>query len=59
MQERKAANVLPEPVGAAIKAWCPDWMAGHASVWTSVGTPTDVANQRAMRGWKRDSGMEC
>ena len=28
---RKAASVLPEPVGAAISVWRPAWIAGHAS----------------------------
>ena len=31
MAARNAANVLPEPVGAAISAWRPLPMAGHAS----------------------------
>src|SRR5882762_435385 len=55
--ERKAANVLPEPVGAAMSTSPPSWMTGQARLWGSVGSAKRLANQRSMTGWKRDSGI--
>ena len=37
MAARNAASVLPEPVGAAISACCPDWITGQAWTCGSVG----------------------
>ena len=49
---RKAASVLPEPVGAAISACLPDWIAGHAATCAAVGAAKVSANQVATAGWK-------
>src|SRR5712691_10403077 len=57
MAERKAANVLPDPVGAAISTSPPCWITGQARRWGSVGSAKRLANQRSMTGWKRDSGI--
>ena len=48
---KKAAKVLPEPVGAAIKADCPAWMAGQAWHCTSEGKANWLRNQSAITGW--------
>src|SRR5256885_15524518 len=52
MAARNAANVLPEPVGAAISALRPAWMSGHARCCGSVGSRKRDSNQRSMAGWK-------
>src|SRR5256885_17036378 len=52
MAARNAANVLPEPVGAAIRALRPAWMSGHARCCGSVGSRKRDSNQRLMAGWK-------
>ncbi len=39
MAARKAASVLPEPVGAAIRVWRPAWISGQARACGSVGEP--------------------
>jgi hypothetical protein len=57
MLERNAAKVFPDPVGAAINASLLDWIAGQASICTSVGVPTDDWNHSAMRGWKHVNGI--
>ena len=49
---RKAAIVLPLPVGAVMRTCSPAAMRGQASVCRSVGTPMDSANQPATSGWK-------
>ena len=49
---RKAASVLPEPVGAAIRVWRPALIAGQASAWAGVGAAKLSANQAATAGWK-------
>src|SRR5690348_6398176 len=54
---RNAASVLPEPVGAAIRACRPDWIAGQARVCADVGAGKALLNQRATAGWKFWSGM--
>jgi len=38
MADRKAASVLPEPVGAAISVCRPAAIAGHAAACAGVGT---------------------
>src|SRR5262245_40942335 len=52
MAARKAASVLPLPVGAAISTWLPAWIAGHASACAGVGAAKVWRNQRATAGWK-------
>src|SRR5947199_8342476 len=52
MAERKAASVLPEPVGAAISAWRRSVVWSQARVCTSVGAPKRAWNQPATAGWK-------
>ena len=47
---KKAARVLPEPVGATKSACCPDAIAGHASVCAGVHVPNRSVNHRAARG---------
>jgi len=51
MQERKAASVFPELVGAAIRTSVPDAMAGQLLACTSVGEPKRPRNHSAMIGW--------
>src|ERR1700683_107870 len=52
---RKAASVLPEPVGAAMRVWRPALIAGHASACAGVGEAKVSANQFATAGWNRVS----
>ena len=33
------ASVLPDPVGAAMRAFSPPWMSGMASFWGGVKKP--------------------
>src|SRR5277367_6185233 len=53
MAARKAASVLPDPVGAAISVWRPALMAGQASAWAGVGAAKLSANHPATAGWNR------
>src|SRR3954453_12259010 len=57
MATRKAASVLPEPVGAAIRVWRPAWISGQRRACGSVGEPKRFSNQEATAGWKLASGM--
>ena len=53
MADRKAASVLPEPVGAMTRALSPRPMACQARVWTGVGPSGNVAsNQERVAGAK-------
>ena len=52
---RKAASVLPEPVGAAMRVWRPALIAGQASACAGVGEAKLSANQFATAGWNRVS----
>src|ERR1700726_4043357 len=52
---RKAASVLPDPVGAAMSVWRPALIAGHASACAGVGEAKVSANQLATAGWNRVS----
>src|SRR5712692_9102127 len=52
MAERKAARVLPEPVGAAISVWRPSRMGGQPSRCGGVGSPSRVSNHFWTAGWK-------
>ena len=47
---RKAASVLPDPVGAAISVCRPAWIAGHASACAGVGAAKLRSNQAATAG---------
>src|SRR5450631_1953488 len=51
MTARKAASVLPEPVGAATNTSRPAWMAGHASACACVGASKVRVNHAATAGW--------
>ena len=44
---RKAASVLPEPVGAAISVSSPRRMARQPSSWAAVGSPKRLSHQLA------------
>src|SRR4029077_12352334 len=52
---RKAARVLPDPVGAAMSVCRPALIAGHASACAGVGEAKLSANQFATAGWNRVS----
>ncbi|HMN46185.1 MAG TPA: hypothetical protein PKE27_16525 [Povalibacter sp.] len=41
---------MPEPVGAAINTFFPDWIAGHASACAGVGPENVRSNQLATAG---------
>src|SRR5258706_7243038 len=51
MAARKAAKVLPEPVGAATSAWRPDCIAGQACRCASVGDAKLLRNHASTAGW--------
>src|SRR5579871_3155849 len=55
MAARKAASVLPEPVGAAISVGRPALIAAQASVCAGVGAGKARANHAATAGWKSPS----
>src|SRR4051794_18306957 len=56
MAHRKAASVLPEPVGALIRTCSPEAIAGHACAWAAVGASNAPSNQSRTAGLKDDSG---
>src|ERR1019366_3146791 len=60
MQARKAARVLPEPVGAEIKVVRPARMCGQPCSWGSVGVPKRRTNHSCTRGWAqaREEGTD-
>src|SRR5688500_16109152 len=43
--QRKAASVLPDPVGATTRAWSPLLIASHAPSWAAVGRRNAPVNQ--------------
>ena len=57
--ERKAASVLPEPVGAAIRALRCWEVTAQARVCASVGAGKRLLNHPATAGWKRERTSEC
>src|SRR5580704_11371539 len=57
MQARKAAKVLPEPVGAEISVVRPARMCGHPCSWGSVGVPNRWTNQSRTRGCAQARGV--
>src|ERR1035437_1022659 len=56
-QERKAASVLPVPVGARIRVDSPRAIAGQPWRCGAVGPGNDARNQAAVRGWKAASAV--
>ena len=59
MAERKAASVLPDPVGAAIRALRCWEVTAQARACASVGAGKRLRNHPATAGWKpvRASGV--
>ena len=55
MAARKAASVLPEPVGAAMSVGRPALIAAQASVCAGVGAGKVLANHAATAGWNSRS----
>jgi hypothetical protein len=55
MAARKAARVLPEPVGAAISVWRRAWMEGQPAAWGAVGSPCVRESHAATAGWNTAS----
>ena len=58
MAARNAASVFPDPVGAAMSTFCPDWISGHARAWGSVAAEKCLRNQASTAGWNVAVGME-
>lgn len=52
MHHRKAASVLPVPVGARISVESPRAMAGQPSSCGRVGAEKTAVNQSRTAGWK-------
>src|SRR5262245_23378506 len=60
MDHRKAASVVPEPVGAAISVSSPRAIAGQPSACAAVGVPNRSRNQSATNGENGTSaGLAC
>src|SRR6185437_1496844 len=61
MQARKAASVLPEPVGAEMRVVRPARMVGQPCSCGSVGVPNLFTNHSRTTGWAQARlwGMEC
>src|ERR1700750_2685143 len=56
MQTRKAASVLPDPVGAAISVWRPAAISCHPAACGSVGPAGErPSNQGPTAGWNESS----
>src|SRR5687768_11362760 len=55
MLHKKAASVLPEPVGARMSACSPAAIAGHPSACAGVGSPNVVRNHSRTGGEKLSS----
>src|SRR6516225_4154317 len=56
MQTRKAASVLPDPVGAAIRVWRPAAISSHPAACGSVGPAGKrPSNQARTAGWNDSS----
>src|ERR1035437_3098170 len=56
MHHRKAARVLPVPVGARMRVDSPRAMAGQPSCCGRVGAGKTASNQARTGGWKRVRG---
>src|SRR5271169_1671634 len=57
MADRNAANVLPDPVGAATKTCSPAASAGQARTCASVGASKVRENHAATAGWNELSTL--
>src|SRR5260370_41375253 len=55
MDERNAASVLPDPVGAMRSVLSPFLMTGQACACAGVGAGNDVRNHSRTAGWKASS----
>src|ERR671910_142182 len=53
---RKAAKVLPDPVGAQIRVCSREAIAGQPCSWAGVGASKELSNQRLTGGEKRSRG---
>lgn len=47
---KKAASVLPLPVGAQMSVWSPRRIDGQPWIWGGVGSGNDAANQARTAG---------
>src|SRR5215216_1532401 len=56
-QIKNAASVLPDPVGAEIRTFSPEWIAGQARDCGSVAEPKCSANQSRTIGCKVFKGI--
>jgi hypothetical protein len=56
MAHRKAARVLPEPVGATTSVSSPDAIASQAPSWARVGAANDDVNHERVGSEKSSSG---
>src|SRR4051794_23786349 len=57
MPHRKAARVLPLPVGARIRVWSPSAIAGHPWAWASVGAGKLDSNHALTGAENRSSAI--
>src|SRR5215212_6740169 len=55
---RNAASVLPDPVGAQIRAFSPAVIGGHPFAWAGVGASNDASNQRRTGSLNGASGLD-
>jgi hypothetical protein len=55
MAARKAASVLPDPVGAKTSVEWPAWISGQPSSCARVGRPNVCWNHSSTAGWNRAS----
>ena len=53
---RKAASVLPEPVGARSSVERPSAIGGQPFTCAAVGEAKEASNQRRTAGWNAASG---
>src|SRR3990172_10265855 len=51
--QRNAARVLPDPVGAWMSVWAPVAIASHPRSCAAVGAANDVSNHDRVAGVKR------
>jgi hypothetical protein len=57
MDQRNAASVLPDPVGATTSACEPELMASHAPDCAGVGSANAPVNQSRVAGENRSSAL--
>ena len=58
MPQRKAARVLPEPVGAQISVLAPPEIASQPPAWAGVGPSKEASNQRLTGALNGASGSD-